>query len=106
MKKTAQKPAEAPMIESAPEKSSADNADHLTLAEVKELIELVSEKEFNEFELERGSFRLRIIARTLVESNLQAVSARPIVFENGPIGTATAAQSAPAPAPEESLHII
>src|SRR5262249_53224911 len=109
MKKTAPKPAESLTAEAEPESSSADNAGHLTLAEVKELIELVSEKEFNEFELKRGSFRLRIVAGAVVESGLHAVSPQHFIVENGPIETALAPAEttrALASAPEEKLHVI
>jgi acetyl-CoA carboxylase biotin carboxyl carrier protein len=85
-----------------------------SLLEIKELIEFVSKKEFNEFELERGEFRLRwrkgpleaapAPGRTSANLPQPAVENKPVE----PISAAPAAnQPAPAPAPqEEKLHIV
>lgn len=62
--------------------------DNLSLSEIKNLIELISDKNFNEFELERGNFRLRL-SKGLVKSS--AASGQAVVIEQ-------AATSAPAPA--------
>lgn len=117
MKKTARKTVaartpEAGSKQSKPEsRNSPVSKDNLNLAEIKELIELVSDKQFNEFELERGSFRLRLqkgAPRVVVESAPPA----PVVVETGSASPSVAAaaptsEHAPAPAaPEESLHIV
>lgn len=81
--------------------SGLPSAENLNLTEIKELIELISEKQFNEFELERGDFRLRLQKGALV---LPAVSPEP-----APVMTAvTAAPTAiPTPSPvEEKLHVV
>ena len=47
--------------ETVPPSTASENevGNHPSLAEIEELIEFVSKKEFNEFELELGGFRLR-----------------------------------------------
>jgi len=55
--KPAGKKLDAQVTDSFLESPTGEN---LSLTEIKELIELVSEKQFNEFELERGEFRLRL----------------------------------------------
>jgi acetyl-CoA carboxylase biotin carboxyl carrier protein len=45
---------------SKPTSRDSEAVGHLSLDEVKELIELVSQKQFTEFELVRGDFRLRL----------------------------------------------
>lgn len=86
------------------------NPENLNLNEIKELIELIAEKQFTDFELERGSFRLRLgresktkvitetVAHNLVPEPVAAVAPVPVA---GPPSVPTA----PAP-PEEKLHII
>src|SRR5215813_8284697 len=80
--------------------------------EIKELIEFVSKKEFNEFELERGDFRLRWrkgAPEPVAPSNRMPANApqpageiRPVEFVAAPLATPQ-----PAPTPqEESLHIV
>ncbi|MGE0104972.1 MAG: acetyl-CoA carboxylase biotin carboxyl carrier protein [Blastocatellales bacterium] len=73
------------------------------LNEIRELIQLVSENQFNEFELERGSFRLRLKKGGTREVT-EAVSVQPVVVAQPEVP-----RPAPAPvtaAPEEALHII
>lgn len=120
MKKTARKsspkaeakPAQA-AAKSAP-KTQAAEAENLTLDEVRELINLIAEKQFTEFELERGKFRMRLGRSGAAKTVTEIV---PHVFvppESRPAqSTATepllvgAAPAAAAPAPEaENLHII
>ena len=73
------------------------------LDQIKELIELVAARDFNEFELQRGGFRLRL-QRGLRASAPAASSAE---VASTPASVQVAAQPAPAPAPvEESLHIV
>ena len=87
---------------------------HPSLAEIKELIEFVSKKEFNEFELELGGFRLHWRkggAEPAPPSNRQPVGVAQPAGENRPVefvsATHAAAQPAPAPVPpEEKLHIV
>lgn len=82
----------------------------LSLDEIKELIDLVAEKQFNEFELERGAFRLRL-SRGVRFAEVAATAIAPVAVA----GAASAApESAPAvvpspsasPAPEESLYMV
>jgi acetyl-CoA carboxylase biotin carboxyl carrier protein len=83
----------------------------LNLEQIKDLIELIAEKQFTDFELERGQFRMRLgrggAARTAYES-LHHPSVLPDAAPA--LGVAHAApapviQVAPAPV-EEDLHII
>lgn len=93
--------------------------EHLSLADIRELIELISEKQFNEFELERGDFRLRLqkgTPRSGSETGLREESGGVSVPSTSAASTATVssgaaiAQPAGAPAavapPEEHLHVI
>jgi acetyl-CoA carboxylase biotin carboxyl carrier protein len=86
-----------------------------SLTEIKELIEFVSKKEFNEFELERGGFRLRWrkgAPEPAPNSNRQPVSVPQPAGENRPVEFVPATpaerrEPAPAPAPsEEELHVV
>ncbi len=95
--------------------SSAESNEFPSHTEIKELIELIAEKQFTEFELELPSFRLRLqkdTGRAVAEAAHQAVAAPAVVSEGGLVETvsdppAAAAQPTPAPAPqEESLQII
>ncbi len=82
------------------------SAEKLSLTEIKELIELVSEKQFNEFELERGDFRLRLQrggARTLVE--VPAVQlATPVATT--PVAPPSESKVTAEPAVDEKLHLV
>jgi acetyl-CoA carboxylase biotin carboxyl carrier protein len=92
--------------------------DQLSFKEIKELIELIYEKQFNEFELKRGSFRLHLqkgLGRQAAEPPAQQVIYVPQPFEQSrPLDIAAASpappsQPAPAPTPapqEEKLHIV
>jgi acetyl-CoA carboxylase biotin carboxyl carrier protein len=88
---------------------------HPGLTEIKELIEFVSKKEFNEFELELGGFRLRwrkgAPEPAAAPSNRQTANVPQPAAENRSaelvFATPAAAQPAPAPVPpEEELHIV
>ncbi len=83
-----------------------DPVENIGLNEIRELIQLVSENQFNEFELERGSFRLRLKkggAREVTE----AVSVHPVAVAQPEIPRPAPAAAAPVTAaPEEALHII
>src|SRR5262245_37277802 len=83
-----------------------------SLMEIKELIEFVSVKEFNEFELELGGFRLRWrkgLGEPVAPSGQRELHVSPAAGETVPVEYVTpppvAAQPAPAPE-EEKLHII
>ena len=104
MKKTSRKTAADPGSASRPKRvlsDSADSKDNISLAEIKELIELVSDKQFNEFELERGRFRLRLQKGAL----RVAVESAPPVNAAGAFESAAATPPAPVEA-EEKLHIV
>jgi acetyl-CoA carboxylase biotin carboxyl carrier protein len=84
-----------------------------SFTEIKELIEFVSKKEFNEFELELGGFRLRWRKGTsevaAAPSNRPAATVPQSAVENRPAEFVSAMPAAaqPAPAqPEEELHIV
>jgi len=87
-----------------------------SLTEIKELIEFVSKKEFNEFELELGGFRLRwrtgAPEPAATPSNRQTANVPQPAGENrsAELVFATPAERrepAPAPVPpEEELHIV
>ncbi len=122
MKKTpsAQKPAPKP-----PQKTTAnapptsDFTELRSLQEIKELIEFATEKQFDEIELERGDFRLRLRkgggTSAAVETLLQVpLPAAPQVVA-APMATPTVAPSpvpaappvaAAVPPADEGLHII
>ncbi|MCI0525208.1 MAG: acetyl-CoA carboxylase biotin carboxyl carrier protein [Acidobacteria bacterium] len=104
-------------VGSSEAKASSKNTDpgaaeYLSLTEIKELIELIAEKQFNEFELERGGFRLRLqkgASRIVVETGPQAAAT--LAGESRPVGIAAAPAAPPQPAsppapPEEDLHIL
>jgi acetyl-CoA carboxylase biotin carboxyl carrier protein len=84
-----------------------------SLIEIKDLIELIAAKQFNEFELKRGEFYIRVQigqSRIVTELNLQGTNASNALAE----GNAFAAPAAAPPAvvapaviqEEEKLHII
>jgi acetyl-CoA carboxylase biotin carboxyl carrier protein len=106
-KKAVSKPAPTPT-------KAALTGDNLSLDQVKELIELISEKQFTEFELERGSFRMRLgrgtATKVLVEAAPSASTAAPQPAQEAPSTVAASTVSATAPlaaAPaEENLHIV
>jgi acetyl-CoA carboxylase biotin carboxyl carrier protein len=95
--------------------SKNEVGEYPNLTEIKELIDFVSKKEFNEFELERGGFRLRWrkgasepapapLSRPPANAPQPAGDSRPVEFIPAP---AAATQTAPAPTPQvEELHIV
>lgn len=99
------------------QKVAAESGDNLNLSEIKTLIELISDKQFNEFEMERGNFRLRL-SKGLPKPQVLAESA-PIVEQRvvsaplpaAPVALPQSATVAPVaesqPAKEEeNLHIV
>ncbi len=107
-KSTASRPAK-PVQSTIVEGQSGET---LSLTEIKELIELVSEKQFNEFELERGDFRLRLQkgGPRLVEQPSGAIAGgTTLPTPATQIGQGSAqVVIAPEPAPiiEEKLHLV
>jgi acetyl-CoA carboxylase biotin carboxyl carrier protein len=84
-----------------------------SLIEIKDLIELISAKQFNEFELKRGEFYIRVQigqSRIVTELNLQGTNAASaLAAGNAFVAPAAAPAAVVAPAPvqeEEKLHII
>ena len=113
-RKTVSPPAAPSAAKVASKKSDAGNAEHLSLDEIKALIELISEKQFNEFELERGDFRLRLqkgVSKASSETHVSnhsseqgrfiTVSAEPNV---SPVPIASPAPTAPPP--EDDLQMV
>ena len=105
----------------AAEKSRTDlsGGEHLSLAEIRDLIELISEKQFNEFELEQGGFRLRLQKGTprsgseggwREETGGLTVPVAPSVISptasSGSANTPATAATAPVAAQEEHLQVI
>ena len=99
--------------ETVPPSTENEMGKYPSLTEIKELIEFVSKKEFNEFELERGGFRLRWrkgAPEPAPHSNRQPVSVPQPAGENRPVEfvpATPAERREPAPVPpEEELHIV
>ena len=86
----------------------AADPENLNLNEIKELIELIAEKQFTDFELERGSFRLRLgrgsTTKVITETVAHAFAPEAMIAP-APVAAPPSAVSAPTP-PEEKLHII
>jgi acetyl-CoA carboxylase biotin carboxyl carrier protein len=107
-RKTTEKKVIIDAVDTIAEGTSGEN---LSLTEIKELIELVSEKQFSEFELERGDFRLRLQrggARVVAE-----VPVVPVTTATGsaPVAAATVvhqpeAKPAAEPSADEKLHLV
>ena len=86
--------------------------------EIKELVELLAEKDIAEFEMERDDVKLRIKrshaapATTVVTGGYPAPMAAPMMTQAAPVGAAAAAPAAvpaaaaAAPAAEEGLTVI
>lgn len=123
MKKTpsSKKPAsKAPQSKSS-DKQTVDFTELRSLQEIKELIEFVADKQFDEIELERGDFRLRLRkggTRVIAEAPLQValpsvpqVIASPLAPPSASPTTNPAAEhvsvaTAAPPSVDEGLHII
>lgn len=90
--------------------STTPTGELLNLSEIKALIELIADKEFNEFELERGDFRLRLQRGAKEVEAItppQAVYLPPVTpAPQQAIALAPAAAAPPEPPAEEALHII
>ena len=115
MKKTARKSTPKTGAKAATNtapKTRATEAENLTLDEVRELINLIAEKQFTEFELERGKFRMRLGRGTTTKSITEIVPHMFVPSEPVPAiktteAPATTAAPITAPAPqEENLHIV
>src|SRR5262245_30689616 len=101
--------------ETAPPSTENEVGNHPSLTEIKELIEFVSKKEFNEFELELGGFRLHwrkgAPEPAAAPSNRQPANVPQPAGENRPAEFVSAppamAHPAPSPVPpEEELYIV
>lgn len=95
--------------------SSAKAGEKFSLTEIKELIELVAAKEFNEFELKRGGFRLRLqkgLSPAAAESTPSALFTPTTAPTSAGAEAAAPTPSAPPPSPapvlepQEELHIV
>jgi acetyl-CoA carboxylase biotin carboxyl carrier protein len=88
----------------------AADPENLNLDEIKELIELIAEKQFSDFELERGTFRLRLGRGSTTKVVTETVShnvAPETITTAVPTPAAVPVTAAPIPVPpEEKLHII
>ena len=89
----------------SPKAAVKAEGENLNLAQIKELIELISEKQFTEFELERGTFRMRLGSGTTTKVVTEAVQAQAAAAPAPPRAVETSPVAAPV-APEENLHII
>lgn len=108
--------ADALKVETTKKATVAESSDNLNLSEIKQLIDLIAEKQFNEFELVRGDFKLRLMKGVSRAASVAVVAETPQVIEQraipAPISAPVAApapQEAAAPvpaAPEENLHIV
>ena len=80
----------------------------LGLDDVRELIELISEKGFSEFELVRGSFRMRLSrGQRVIETNPGADQSNDTSAATTETAAVSAAASAPQSAPpEEAFHLV
>ncbi|MFN7930434.1 MAG: acetyl-CoA carboxylase biotin carboxyl carrier protein [Blastocatellia bacterium] len=116
-KKPATKAKPTPSSNQRAAQSAADFTELKSLEEIKELIAFIAEKDFDEIELERGDFRLslrkggnRLSTETPVQVTLPSLPpmmAAPVVAP-APVAAPPPAPvaGAPAPTPEENLHII
>jgi acetyl-CoA carboxylase biotin carboxyl carrier protein len=93
-------------------KSSADFTELRSLQEIKDLIEFVAEKNFDQIEIERGDFRLRISKggerlSVPAASIAQPVAAPPMAIATPSAPTvSTVNVEVPATQPEEELHVV
>lgn len=107
--------ADSQKAEAARKKTVAEPADNLSLSEIKQLIDLISEKQFNEFELVRGDFKLRLMKGVeRVSVNPAGAEVRELIeprIVSAPVSSTVPAPqtsvSVATPAPqEETLHIV
>ena len=93
-------------------KSSDDFTELRNLQEIKDLIEFVAEKNFDQIEIERGDFRLRISKggeRLSVPAPAvaQPVAAPPVAITTSSApAVSTVNVEVPAAQPEEELHVV
>lgn len=86
---------------SASSSRKADPVENFGMAEIRELINLFSANQFNEFELERGEFRLRL-KKGGIRETVEPLPVASVAPEMRPLDPA----APPPPAAEEDLHII
>ena len=93
-------------------KSSEDFTELRNLQEIKDLIEFVAEKNFDQIEIERGDFRLRISKGgerlpIPAPSVAQPVAAPPVAIATSSVpAVSTVNVEVPAAQPEEELHVV
>ncbi len=88
--------------EAVKKKTVVAPVDNLSLSEIKQLIDLISEKQFNEFELVRGDFKLRLmkgVDRVLIKP--AAAEVRELIEP----GIVPVPVSSTAPAPQTSVSV-
>jgi acetyl-CoA carboxylase biotin carboxyl carrier protein len=116
MKKPTPKQPSAQSVKSKTSKpiaaKSSDFTELRSLQEIKDLIEFVAEKNFDQIEIERGDFRLRISKggeRLLAPapSIAQPIAAPPVAMATPSAPTvSTMNVEVPAAQPEEELHVV
>ncbi|MGE0887665.1 MAG: acetyl-CoA carboxylase biotin carboxyl carrier protein [Blastocatellales bacterium] len=118
-RRTPSKEATAPKVEAQKKPTSTTPSEDIGLSEIKQLIELIFEKQFNEFELERGNFRLRLlkgVGKTASgQMPIEMIPRTEPVIASAPV-TQTVVEpqqvapvantSSPVAQEEENLHII
>jgi acetyl-CoA carboxylase biotin carboxyl carrier protein len=88
---------------SKPASQGSDAAGDLSLDEIKELIELVSQKQFTEFELVRGDFRLRLERGHGGSPEIEGAALTQPVAGAEPDGAKTAGEE---PEVDDGLHYV
>ena len=93
-------------------KSSDDFTELRSLQEIKDLIEFVAEKNFDQIEIERGDFRLRIskggerLPLAAAPVAAQSVAAQPVAVATPSASTVSPSVEVPVAQPEEDFHVI
>lgn len=96
-------------------KANTSETEILNLTQIKELIELIAEKQFTEFELERGKFRMRLGrggATKMVADPIQYLAVAPEMAHSASVPPPVTAVAQPLPntssaaSQADDLHII
>lgn len=122
MKKTpsSKKPAAKSPQTAKLNKNTSDFSELRSLQEIKDLIEFAADKQFEEIELERGDFRLRLskggkqtvvhapppVAPQIVAAPVAAPAAAPPVITAEPVAAVPASSSPALSSEDEGLYII
>lgn len=107
MKKTERAPKPSPEPE-------GEQNELLELSEIKELVELIAAREFTEFELVRGRFKLRLrkggasdpIVLVNPQNSVEAAEATPVVVRAGETAPQPTPEPQKAQVPQDNLHVI